>query len=76
MCRLWLEGNTKEAAKMQLKMMDLVEKMFIDVNPIPVKNAMNMLGFDVGELKLPLVDLSDENAAKVKKSMADYGLKL
>lgn len=76
MCKLWLEGNTKEAAKMQLNMMDLVEKMFIDVNPIPVKNAMNMLGFDVGELKLPLVDLSDENAAKVKKSMADYGLKL
>lgn len=76
MCKLWFEGKTKESAVMQLKMMDLVEKMFIDVNPIPVKNAMNMLGFDVGELKLPLVDLSDENAAKVKKSMADYGLKL
>lgn len=76
MCKLWFDGKTKEAAKMQLDMMDLVEKMFIDVNPIPVKNAMNMLGFDVGELKLPLVDLSDENATKVKKSMADYGLKL
>ena len=76
MCKLWFDGKVKESAEMQLKMMDLVEKMFIDVNPIPVKNAMNMLGFDVGELKLPLVDLSDENAAKVKKSMADYGLKL
>lgn len=76
MCKLWFDGKTKEAAQMQLKMMDLVEKMFIDVNPIPVKNAMNMLGFGVGDLKLPLVDLSDENAAKVKKSMADYGLKL
>ena len=76
MCKLWFEGKAKESAAMQLKMMDLVEKMFIDVNPIPVKNAMNMLGFDVGDLKLPLVDLSDENAAKVRKSMADYGLKL
>lgn len=74
MCSLYLNGKVKEAADIQLKIMDLVEKLFIEVNPIPVKNAMNMLGFDVGELKLPLVDLSAENAAKVKKALADYGL--
>ena len=76
MCRLWFDGKTREAAKMQLDMMDLVEKLFIDVNPIPVKNAMNMMGMDVGELKLPLVDLSEENAAKVRKALIDYGLKV
>ena len=76
MCQLYFDGKVKEAAKMQLDMMDLVEKLFIDVNPIPVKNAMNMMGFDVGELKLPLVDLSEENAAKVRKSLIDYGLKV
>lgn len=76
MCSLYFEGKTKEAASMQLKMMDLVEKMFIEVNPIPVKNAMNMMGFDVGELKLPLVDLEESNAEKVRKSLLDYGLKV
>lgn len=74
MCSLYFEGKVKEAAKMQVNMMDLIEKMFIEVNPIPVKNAMNMLGFDVGELKLPLVDLEEENAVKVKKALKDYGL--
>ena len=76
MCELYFEGKTKEAAAMQLKMMDLVEKMFIEVNPIPVKNAMNMMGFDVGDLKLPLVDLEEANAEKVRKSLLDYGLKV
>lgn len=76
MCELYFEGKTKEAAAMQLKMMDLVEKMFIEVNPIPVKNAMNMMGFDVGDLKLPLVDLEESNAEKVRKSLLDYGLKV
>ena len=76
MCELYFEGKTKEAAAMQLKMMDLVEKMFIEVNPIPVKNAMNMMGFDVGDLKLPLVDLEEANAKKVRKSLFDYGLKV
>ena len=76
MCELYFEGKTKEAAAMQLKMMDLVEKMFIEVNPIPVKNAMNMMGFDVGDLKLPLVNLEESNVEKVRKSLLDYGLKV
>ncbi len=74
MCSLYFDGKVKEAAKIQLEMMDLVEKMFIEVNPIPVKNAMNMMGFDVGDLKLPLVDLSEENAVKVRQSLINYGL--
>ena len=74
MCKLYFDGNVKEAAKLQLGMMDLVEKMFIEVNPIPVKNAMNMMGFDVGELKLPLVDLAEEKAVKVRQALKDYKL--
>ena len=76
LCQLYFDGKVKEAAKMQLDMLDLVEKMFIEVNPIPVKNAMNMMGMDVGDLKLPLVDLSEENAVKVRKALIDYGIKV
>ncbi len=75
MCCKFFNGDVKGSAEMQLKAMDLVEKLFIEVNPIPVKNAMNMLGFDVGELKLPLVDLEESNAVKVRKALIDYGLK-
>ena len=48
--------------------------MFIEVNPVPVKTAMNMLGMEVGELRLPLWKMSDDNAAKLRKCLESYGL--
>lgn len=70
----YLNGNVKKSCEMQLKAIDLINALFIEVNPIPVKTACNMLGFNVGELRMPLCEMSDENAAVLRKALADYGL--
>ena len=72
--RLCLEGDFKHAAEIHLKYLDLVAKLFIEVNPMPVKAAMNLLGMDVGEPRLPLCDLAPENFEKLKVSMKAVGL--
>ncbi|MCL2408286.1 MAG: 4-hydroxy-tetrahydrodipicolinate synthase [Oscillospiraceae bacterium] len=69
-----LVGDFKTAAGLQLKYLDLIGKLFIEVNPIPVKAALNLMGMDVGELRLPLVDPAPENLEKLKKAMAAVGL--
>ncbi len=74
MMKYALEGDIKNAAKMQLEAIDLIDSLFCDVNPIPVKEAMNMLGFNGGTVRLPLYEMSAENVQRVKKSLQDYGL--
>ncbi len=74
MCQNYLDGDVKTAAKMQLDIMDLVDKLFIEVNPIPVKTAMNMVGWGVGDLRMPLCEMEEANAQKLKESLAKYGL--
>ncbi len=74
LCKLCLEGDFKAASELYYKYSDLFAKMFIDVNPIPVKTAMNMMGMDVGELRLPLWKMSDDSAAKLRTCLASYGL--
>ncbi len=74
LCQNYLDGNVKEAAKMQLDIMDLVDKLFIEVNPIPVKSALNMMGWGVGPLRMPLCEMEDANAQKLRDSLARYGL--
>ncbi len=76
LCNLCLKGDFKAATKLYFKYADLYEKLFIEVNPIPVKTAMNLLGMDVGGLRLPLCDMAPENLEKLKKSLTDVGLKL
>ena len=76
LCEAYLNGDVKKAMKMQLNMMDLCDKLFIEVNPIPIKNAMNMLGMNVGDLRMPLCDLEEANAQKVRQALKDYGLKV
>jgi 4-hydroxy-tetrahydrodipicolinate synthase len=71
---LCLAGDFKHAAEIHLKYLDLVTKLFIEVNPMPVKAAMNLLGMDVGETRLPLCDLAPENLEKLRASMAGVGL--
>ncbi|MCL2402530.1 MAG: 4-hydroxy-tetrahydrodipicolinate synthase, partial [Oscillospiraceae bacterium] len=58
MTQACLDGDFKTAAGLQLKYLDLISKLFIEVNPIPVKAALNLMGMDVGETRLPLVDLA------------------
>lgn len=76
MCQLYFDGKVKEAAQMQLRALDLIDKLFIEVNPIPIKNAMNMLGFAVGDLRMPLCDLEEKNVPVVRQALLDYGLKV
>lgn len=68
------EGNIKKATKMQLDSLDLINSLFCEVNPIPVKEALNMLGYNYGTPRLPLVEMSSNGKAILKKAMEDFGL--
>ena len=72
----YLDGDTKKAAKMQLDMLPLVDALFCEVNPIPVKTAMNLLGWDVGGLRMPMTPMEPQNVERLTQAMKDYGLKL
>ena len=74
MCKLAEEGNLAEANKLFLGMLDIMDAMFYEVNPIPVKTAMNLLGFDVGILRLPLCEMEEKNLERLKTAIEGYGL--
>lgn len=76
MCMLAEQGKLDEANKIFLAMLDIMDAMFYEVNPIPVKTAMNLLGFDVGILRLPLCEMEEKNLERLKTAMINYGLKL
>lgn len=69
-----LDGNFKEAAKLQLEALDLINSLFCEVNPIPVKQGMNLLGFEAGGTRLPLYEMAEENVDRLRTSMKNYGL--
>lgn len=70
----YLEGNTKESTRLQLATLPLINSLFCEVNPIPVKAALNMLGYDFGVPRLPLVELSKAGKERLQKDMKNYGL--
>jgi len=74
MSHLCLEDRFEEASKLQIQYMDLIDALFCEVNPIPVKAAMNLMGMEAGPLRLPLCDISDKNLAVLKASMERMGL--
>ena len=74
MTQFCLDGDFKSGAEIQLKYLDLVDKLFIEVNPMPVKAAMNLMGMEVGEPRMPLCNLAPDNLEKLRKSMAAVGL--
>ncbi len=65
-----LDGDYPKAAAMQVAYMDLIDALFCEVNPIPVKTAMNLMGMDVGPLRLPLCEMEDRDLARLKASLA------
>ena len=71
---LALEGNYQKAMEMNLSYMDLMDAMFVDVNPIPVKEALNLMGFSCGRCRLPLSTLSEANRALLADVMKKHGL--
>ena len=73
-CALWFEGKVKESAALQLKYLDLINALFCEVNPVPVKAAMEMMGYCSGELRLPLYDIAPANREKLRAIMQKHGL--
>lgn len=73
-CELCLNNNFKEASKMNFHYVELMDIMFSDVNPIPVKTAMNLIGFNAGECRLPLVPMSYSGYHDLKDCLAKYNL--
>ncbi len=74
MCQLCLDNNFAEATKLQLEYLNLINTLFIEVNPIPVKAAMNMMGLPAGPCRMPLCDMTDEHIEAMRKALAAKGL--
>ena len=72
--RLCRENDFAAAGKLQLKLKAMCEALFCEVNPIPVKTAMNLMGLEAGDLRLPLCEPTVENREHIRKTLADYGL--
>ncbi|CED92841.1 4-hydroxy-tetrahydrodipicolinate synthase [Romboutsia ilealis] len=72
----YLSGDVVESRKLQLGVNELVSSLFIEVNPIPVKAAMNLMGMEAGELRLPLIDISKQNLEILRNNMVKYGIKV
>ncbi|MEL7596789.1 MAG: 4-hydroxy-tetrahydrodipicolinate synthase [Clostridiaceae bacterium] len=74
-CQLYTNGNHAEALKLQLKMLPLINSLFIETNPIPVKTAMNVLNMEVGNLRLPLCEMDQSNLDILKEELKKYSQK-
>ncbi|MBQ8956676.1 MAG: 4-hydroxy-tetrahydrodipicolinate synthase [Lachnospiraceae bacterium] len=74
MCLNFLNGDVAEARRMQIKLIDLVDALFCEVNPIPVKHAMNIMGMNAGPMRRPLSPMEPDNLERLKKSMRNFGL--
>lgn len=74
MAKYGVSGKYKKCVEMQKKYLPLCEAMFYDVNPMPVKKAMNLMGFEVGECRLPLCRMNDEKSARLKSVLEEYNL--
>ena len=68
-----LQGNYKDAAKIQIEAYDLIKTLFIETNPMPIKAAMNMIGYDMGEPRMPLCELTPQNEKILHKILEEYG---
>ncbi|MEG2429836.1 MAG: dihydrodipicolinate synthase family protein, partial [Oscillospiraceae bacterium] len=73
-CELFAKGNVVDSAKLQIELIDLIDGLFSDVNPIPVKEAMNIMGFDVGECRLPLCNMSQDGHNKLADILRKHNL--
>lgn len=74
MCQACLDGDYKKAAKMQLDALPVINSLFCEVNPIPVKKAMNLLGYEAGTLRHPLTEMEEAHAAVLEADMKEYGI--
>ncbi len=73
-CSLYFEGKVKESAELQLKLLELINALFMEVNPVPVKAAMNLMGYCSEEIRLPLCEMEDAHLEKLRSIMKNYSL--
>ena len=74
MSHLCLEGDFQAASQLQIEYMDFIDALFIEVNPIPIKTAMNLMGMEAGPLRLPLCEMSEAHLEALKSAMRRMGL--
>ena len=73
-CQLYFAGRVAESARLQMDYVDLIDALFCEVNPIPVKTAMRLMGYAAGPLRLPLCEMEDADLAKLKAALVNHGL--
>ncbi len=73
-CQMYFDGNVEGSRDLQLKAIPVIDGLFCEVNPIPVKKAMNFMGLEAGPLRRPLTEMEDAHAAGLKKAMEDFGI--
>ena len=76
MCRLYLDGDVKESRRMQLKLLEIMEALFWDVNPIPVKAALGLMGICGDDLRLPLTPMEPEQRERLAEVIETAGISL
>lgn len=74
MCQLWFDGKVKESAALQLKYLELINSLFCEVNPIPVKTAMNLMGLCSGNVRLPLCDMEDATKERLTNALRELDI--
>ena len=73
-CQLYFDGNVKKSLDLQLKYLDLINSLFIEVNPIPVTTALNLMGYKAGNLRLPLIEMEHKHLETLIESMKAVNL--
>ena len=73
-CAKFFEGDVEGSRKIQLDAIELIDALFCEVNPIPVKKALNLMGLNAGILRRPLTEMEDANAKKLEKAMKEFGI--
>ena len=76
LCDSFFKGDIETARQLQKEALPIVDALFSEVNPIPVKKALNLMGLEVGPLRSPMTEMTEANAAKLAEVMRAYGLKL
>lgn len=73
-CAKFAEGKIEEARRLQFNALELVDALFCEVNPVPVKHALNLQGWDMGPLRMPLCEMEDANLERLRNAMIQYGI--
>ena len=73
-CETFFKGDVKKSCELQLQAIPLINALFCEVNPIPVKTALNLMGKEAGPMRLPLTEMEPQNKERLKKAMQDYGI--